>query len=184
LNDWLIVKNQTIGFTISFLVRTTWDPLVLGSTPDFGLRLPSPTPVCVAKSCVHVCRGYAWKRPHVGGRSSLSPPSCAHVCLSRKGFSIELDYLVTELAGSPRSLEVSPRGVCLVGGLPPGAGCYPCPRVGRIPPVARSPPGPQVRVTPSLLNKKFHLPGEAGVCSPEKTLQRRGKSIAAPPWER
>ena len=57
-NDWFFVITKTIGFTISFLVRTTWDPLVLGSTPDFGLRLASPTPVCVAKSCVHVCRGW------------------------------------------------------------------------------------------------------------------------------
>ena len=49
-NEWIICESKTIGFTISFLVRTAWVPLDLGSTPDFGLRLPSPTPVCVAKS--------------------------------------------------------------------------------------------------------------------------------------
>ncbi len=128
-------------------------------------------------------QGLCLETPPGGGRSGLSPPSCAHVCLSRKGFSIELDYLVTELAGSPRSLEVSPGGVCLMGGLPRGLGATHAH-------VLEGSPGGQI--VPWSLGTNDTLAGTQKVPYPRgsrcmftgKNPPAEGKKHCSPPWER
>ena len=123
--------------------------------------------------------------PHVGERFSLSPASCAHVCLSREAFSTELVYLVTELAWSPRSLEASPEGVFPVGG-PPGGWVLPMPTCWKDP---RWPDRPLVRSYERHPRRELKsIPSSQG----ESVYVHRGKPFGGggkalqppPPWER